>query len=154
MKTYVKISLTMGALAVAMLAVAQTASAQALRASDKARGYYGPAASPDPADATWLAPGITSEPMSRDVFVNPARRFSYAPAPRTAQPAAPQTQSVRPMPQAPAAAPPAAAPRAASAPRQYSYSYQPRFYRNWRNDRVLSTNPENRDAAAKAQGEY
>jgi len=150
MKTYVKISLTMGALAVAMLAVAQTASAQALRASDKARGYYGPAASPEPADATWLAPGITSESMSRDVFVNPARRFSYAPAPQAAQPAAPQTQAVRPAPQAPAAA---AAP-AVSAPRRYSYSYQPRFYRNWRNDRVLSTAPENRDAAAKAQGEY
>ena len=143
MKSYVKSSLTMGALAIAMLAVVQMASAQAPRASDKARGYYGPAASPDPADAIWLAPGVTGQSNVR------MRSFSYAPAP--AQATTPQAQSVRPAPQAPAAAAPAM-----SAPaRRYSYSYQPRWInRGWRNDRVLSVNPADRDAASKVQGEY
>jgi long-subunit fatty acid transport protein len=145
MKTYVKISLTMGALAFAVLAAVQMAAAQAPRASDKARGYYGPAASPDPADAIWLAPGITGQSMGA------VRSFSYAPAPTAAQPAAPQPQSMQPAPQA-AATP---APVASAPVRRYSYSYQPRtYYRGWRNDRVLSVNPANRDAASKVQGEY
>ena len=142
MKSYVKISMTMGALAIALLAVVQMASAQAPRASDKARGYYGPAASPDPADAIWLAPGVTGQAYG------PVRSFSYAPAP--ARPAAPQTQSVRAAQPAPATAAPAM-----SAPtRRNSFSYQPRFYRGTTMDRVLGRNPADRDAAAKAQGEY
>jgi len=150
MKTYVKGILAVGALAMAMLAVVQMASAQAPRASDKARGYYGPAASPDPADATWLAPGVTGERMTGQV-IGPARSFSYAPAPRMVQPAAPQATSVQPNVQAPATRAPAA-----SAPaRRYSYSYQTApVYRGWRADRVLGRNPADRDAAAKAQGEY
>jgi long-subunit fatty acid transport protein len=150
MKNHMKSSLTVGALAIAVLAGAQIASAQAQRASDKARGYYGPAASPEPADTTWLAPGVTGELMTGEP-TGPMRRFSYAPAPatRTAQPAAPQAQSMRPAPQAMAPAPAASAPT-----RRYSYSYQPQYYRGWRMDRVLTGNPANRDAAAKAQGEY
>ncbi|HEX4143338.1 MAG TPA: hypothetical protein VHY91_07290 [Pirellulales bacterium] len=157
MKTYVKSSLTVGALAVAVLAMTQVASAQR-DAAAKARGYYGAAASPDPADAIWLAPGITevnraamlSTNMPRNYIPsNGGRSFSYAPAPMVARQAAPRAQAVRPAaPQAAAAAP------AVSAPRRYSYSYQPRFFRNWRGDRVLSTQPENRNAASKAQGEY
>jgi hypothetical protein len=151
----VKNGLTLGALAFAVLAMAQMASAQ-LQAAAKARGYYGAAASPGPADAVWLAPGITeidraamlSTNKPRDYIpANSGRAFSYAPAPVPARTA--PAQSVRPAPQVAAAAP------ATSAPvRRYSYSYQPRYYRGTTMDRVLGTQPENRNAAAKAQGDY
>jgi hypothetical protein len=110
MKSYVKGVLTLSALALATLAVVQMASAQSTRASDKARGYYGPAASPEPADAVWLAPGVTRELMTGEP-IGPTRSFSYAPAPRAAMPAAPQAQNVRPAPQAAVAAPVTSAPR-------------------------------------------
>jgi hypothetical protein len=159
MKTYVRNSLTLAAVAMAVVAMTQVASAQR-DAVSKARGYYGAAASPDPADAIWLAPGITeinrramlSTNMPRPYIpAGGTRSFSYAPAPMTAQSAAPRTQTVRPAPQTATKPAPAA-----SAPvRRYSYSYQPRtFFRGWRNDRVLSVNPANRDAASKVQGEY
>ena len=83
---------------------------------------------------------------------NSGRSFSYAPAPVVAQPAAPQTQNVRPAPQAADCPAPAA-----SAPvRRYSYSYQPRtIYRGWtKRIACCRYRPANRDAAAKAQGEY
>jgi hypothetical protein len=142
MKSSLKNSLTLGALAVAALVVVQMASAQAPRASDKARGFYGPAASPEAADATWLAPGISS------VQRGPARSFSYAPAPQTAQPVAPQ--SVRPAPPAPVAA----APATTTPSPVRRFSYQPRVYRGMTMDRVLNSAPADRNAAAKAQGEY
>jgi hypothetical protein len=150
MRTFAKGSLAVLALAVAVLAVAQVAAAQAPRASDKARGYYGPAASPDPVDAIWLAPGVNGQAM---VAQPRARSFSYAPSAaaqpmRSVAPAAPQA---RPIPAAPAA------PRATTTvtPRQFSYQPAP-IYRapTWQQDRVLRGNPANRDAAAKAQGEY
>ena len=67
------------------------ASAQAPRASDKARGYYGPAASPGPDNAIWLEPGVTG----REVRATRARSYSYAPAPTVQQmrPAAPPAQA-------------------------------------------------------------
>jgi hypothetical protein len=160
MKTYVKRSVMFAALALAMLAVVNTASAQRI-ASDKARGYYGPAASPEPADAMWITPGVRSEPVGTSpggLLTNqsyaPARSFSYAPRATVTQPApaaAPQPQVARSSQPAPAAAAPAA-----SAPVR-RYSYQPtnqRVYRGSTIDRVLGTSAANRDAAAKAQGEY
>ncbi|HTU25407.1 MAG TPA: hypothetical protein VMF30_08425 [Pirellulales bacterium] len=159
MKAYAKIGLTIGALAMAMLAVVQTASAQAPRASDKARGYYGPAASVGPSQAFWLAPGVTSEdmfrhPMGPGVASTRARSFSYAPAPAAPQPATPAPAAPRAQSAAPAPAPAPAVAPATPAPRRYSYSYQPRYYSNMTMDRVLGNHPENRNAAAKAQGEY
>ena len=96
MRSCWKGSLTVGALAIAVLAIAQMASAQAPRASDKARGYYGPAASPGPDNAIWLEPGVTGREMWN---TRPrARSFSYAPAPavQQAQPAAPRAQAAQP----------------------------------------------------------
>jgi hypothetical protein len=160
MKTFWRGSVVVGALAVALLAVAQMAAAQAPRASDKARGYFGPAASPDPVDAIWLAPPGMGQQM--DLPTRPGRRFSYNSGTRFVQPVTPRTQIVQtapptPAPAAPnatapsATAPSASAPMASVAPRRYSY--QPAFRANWM-DRVLQGNPANRDAAAKAQGNY
>jgi hypothetical protein len=154
MRSCWKGSLTVGALAIAVLAIAQMASAQAPRASDKARGYYGPAASPGPDNAIWLEPGVTGREMWNTR--TRARSFSYAPAPvvqqaqpaaQPAAPAAPRAQAVQP---APAARP---APTVSVAPRRYSYQPMP-VYRGYGMDRVLGTPPANRNAAAKALGEY
>jgi hypothetical protein len=148
MRSYWKGSLTVGALAIALLVVVQMAAAQAPRASDKARGYYGPAASPDPADGFNLTPGSTGQRT-----VTATRRFSYAPAPvsRPAQPVAPQTQRA-----APAQPVPAPAATTSVQPRRYSYQPAPLGFwgRDLRTDRVLGRNPADRKAAAKANGEY
>ena len=168
MKTVRKGSVTVGALAIALLLAAEMAWAQAPRASDKARGYFGPAASPDPVDAIWLAPrGM----LNGSGVATRQRAFSYNPAPSVA-PMQRATRQVVPATPAPAARPapapatvtppavtpsavtPSAAAPAATAtarPRQYSYSYAPAPARA---DRVLGVNPAFRDASAKAQGEY
>jgi hypothetical protein len=71
-------------------------------------------------------------------------------APPTMAPAAPNVPATK-APAPSAAAPSTSSPVASVTPRRYSY--QP-AYQGTRTDRVLQGNPANRDAAAKANGEY